>query len=112
MSLDLYLGMDIDVGTDEPYYVELWWRNITHNLTKMWSLAGVYDALYMSDGKEAHEVIEVVRKGLVEMKGHPARYKELNPPNGWGYYESALQFLSAFETACSQYHKGVIRVSK
>lgn len=110
MGLDLCLVKNIDVGIEEE--VELWWGNQTHNITPMWKLAGVYDALYMSSGKQAKDVIDDVRRGFNNMSENPEKYKKLNPSNGWGSYDSALTFLECFKSACDKYPFGEIVVSK
>jgi hypothetical protein len=110
VSLDIYLSGQCDVGTDEPIKVELYEANITHNVTPMWRKAGVYEALYKSDGKMAKEVGDVIKRGVCLMELHPDEYKKLNPPNGWGSYEGALEFLFEFAMACDRYPKAIIRV--
>lgn len=112
MSLDIYLYAKADVGKDEPIDCELYWRNCTHNLAPMWHLAGVYDALYKSNNDTAEKYIEVLEKGIADMEARPEEYKELNPPNGWGNYEGALNFLKDFTNNCKEYPKSIIGVSK
>ena len=111
MSLDLYLIPDAcpHCGRGGGYVFD---RNITHNLTRMWDKAGVYDALYMGDGKRASDVVEAVRAGVAAMKADPPTYQGLNASNGWGTYEHALPFLEAFLAACEENPSAVIRVSK
>lgn len=45
MSLDFYI--------EEIRPTAVYWRNITHNVVPMWKRAGVYDALYKSEGQLA-----------------------------------------------------------
>jgi hypothetical protein len=105
VSLDLYLEC-CECKHDS------WARNATHNLSKMWIEAGVYDALYESHGKTASEIRGSVADGLSLMRKEPNRFKALNPPNGWGSYEGAIEFLESLLIGCDATPKAVIRVSR
>ena len=89
-------------------------KNITHNLTGMWRRAGVYDALYMSEGKKASEVTEVLVAGLADMEAHPEIYDtdEYNASNGWGLYKHALPWLREVVAGFRAFPNAIIRVSK
>lgn len=110
MSLDIWLKIDVDTGGKEPYSVNLFDSNYTHNCVPMWKKAGIYEALYESEGKTAYEVIETLKKGLQDMKDHPKIYQELNPDNGWGDYESALKWIQELVDTFERHPKGVIGV--
>ena len=112
MSLDLYLYVDVDTGGPEPFQVNLFDRNITHNVTPMWHKAGVYDALYNSEGRLAGELVPVLESGLADMAVNYLEYRKLNPPNGWGDYDSAYDFLLKFMQACRKHPKSKVHVSK
>lgn len=112
MSLDVYLTIGVDVGGVEPVEMGLFDGNITHNVIPMWSKAGVYKALYESDGKLAGEIAETLASGVEAMRSRPNEYKALNPENGWGDYDGALQWLGDYAEACRKYPKAVIRVSR
>ena len=102
MSLDFYLEK-----TEEVFE-----SNMTHNVTDMWRKAGCYDALYMSDGIEASNVIPFLEKAIERMKLEPDEYKKLNPKNGWGDYETALKFLKEVLEGCYANEHAIIRISK
>ena len=103
MSLDIWLDDGItDIGD----------FNYTHNVTPMWKKAGVYDALYNSEGKEALEILPVLHSGINHMVVNQDEYLGLNPDNGWGDYEGALSFLIEFSECCAEYPKAVIGLSK
>lgn len=110
MSLDFYLEVPVDVGGKEPHVVGLFSRNITHNVAPMWVKAGVYDALYNSEGKQAREIIETLSSGENNMLANSAEYIALNPSNGWGNYNGALDFLQGVLAACKEYPKATIRI--
>ena len=113
MSLDIALYVDVDTGAPELYRAYIVYDcNMTHNVTPMWQLAGVYDALYNSDGTPAGQWLDVLRNGLRAMQERPAAYELLNPPNGWGRYDHALRFLERWLTSCERHPKALIEVSK
>ena len=110
MSLNIWLSIFVDVGTEEPYEVNLYDDNITSNLNPMWRQAGVYDALHL-DGKIAQEILPVLRQGLADMQAKPEVYKALNPENGWGDYEGAIDFLQNLIAACQKFPKACVFVN-
>ncbi len=112
MSLDISLEIFVDTGGKEIHSFELYSGNYTHNVTPMWHKAGVYGALYESHKQQASEIITTLESGIVEMESKPEEYKALNSPNGWGNYETALEFLREFTAACKQHPKAIISVSR
>lgn len=91
---------------------ELWWRNITHNLIPMWRKAGVYEALYESDGKTAGQYVVALRRGVEDIRQNFGEYKKLDSPNGWGLVEHALTFLEAALEAFQKNPDAFCRVSQ
>ena len=112
MSLDIWLQMDVDTGGSEPYRLCLGDLNITHNVTPMWTKAGVYNALYNSDGDLAEDYIETLERGLNHMEANESEYIPLNPPNKWGDYKGAIRFLEAWLQLCKKHPKMTICVWK
>lgn len=107
MSLDFYL---VRVQPTEVFS-----RNITHNLNKMASEAGIYEALWRPDEhdyQKAEQIIPILRKGLAILEGDPERFKKFNSPNGWGIYEHFVPFVKAVLEACEEYPDADIRVSR
>jgi hypothetical protein len=107
MSLHVYL---ID-PTDEPVY----WANVTHNLTKMASEAGIYEAVWRPEELNvefAEDLIPYVEDGLKALKSDTNYYKQFNPKNGWGNYEILLEFLEEYLKALKKYPKARIVVSR
>ena len=94
MSWSVYLSKrkmmtdEIDVG------------NHTYNVYPMYLRAmgnGLTDLL---NGKKCKDVIPILQKGIASMEDDPDTYKKMNPPNGWGTYETALEFLKEILNAC------------
>lgn len=112
MSLLIYLLMKVEAGSDKPYDAEMFARSVTHNLIPMWKKAGIYDALYNSNGKTAGDILEAVKAGLQDMNAKPEEYKLLNAEDGFGNYFGAVHFLFDLVKACEYYPKATIGVWK
>lgn len=91
---------------------ELFSINITHNLIPMWKKAGVYDALYMSEGHRAGEFVASLKAGVEDFRANFREYEKLNSPNGWGLAANALPFLEHVHAAFTRYPDAIIRISK
>jgi len=48
---------------------------------------------------------------LSEMRACPAVYREMNPPNGWGSYEGAIELLAKLRGWCLGHPTWTLRVS-
>jgi hypothetical protein len=91
MSLDLWLEMD--TGGPCPAVVGDNNLNYTHNVNPMWrELFGMSLGKYV-ENMQAQLVEEELKHAWVVMANDPGRFAPLNPPNGWGDYDSALRFL-------------------
>ena len=104
--------MSLDFSVYAPIITDVASANYTHNVTRMWKEAGVYDALYMSDGKQVKDIIDELNSGLSNMYANPEKYIAMNPTNGWGSYESALDWLKQLISNIESYPDGTICISK
>ena len=89
--------------------------NITHNLGDMADKAGIYMALWRPEeiGKtKASEIVELLEKGLADLKARPDHFKTFNSPNGWGMYEHFVPFVEKYLEACKEYPDAIIEVSR
>lgn len=112
MSLDISLYVTVDTGAAEPLRMDIDGMNMTHNVTPMWREAGVYAALYESDGTPAGQWLDALRAGVADMEARPAVYEALNPPNGWGRYRHSLPFLRRWLALCEQHPKALVGVCR
>lgn len=89
--------------------------NITHNLGEMADKAGIYRALWRPEeigAKYAKDIIEVVKKGLANLKASPEYFENFNSPNGWGMYKHFVPFVSEYLDALKEYPNAEIKVSR
>lgn len=109
-SLDIYLKIMVDTGGREKRNLQCFWGNSTHNVSNMWKEAGVYDALYNSEGMLAADLIPALEKGLKIMRKNPNKFNAMSHPT-WGSYELALPFLNDFKNACIDHPKSKVFVT-
>lgn len=93
---------------------EVYSANITHNLNKMASEAGIYEHLWRPDEigvTKANQLIIPLRDGLALLQTDPERFNKFNPKNGWGNYEGLIEFVRNYLVACEQYPDAEVFVS-
>lgn len=115
MSYDVYLVVDTGRtytdhrdGTIKPNPVSVWETNYTSNCSRMWCTAGV--DLHDLEGMSASEAAPRLEAAIEEMRTNPGKYKAMNPENGWGDYDSALQFLNDIRNACRLHPKTTVHI--
>jgi hypothetical protein len=114
---------------------EVYWANITHNLGKMADEAGIYEALWRpyqlrDDFKEfelyaddeyefeekciikASDIIEVLEKGLADLKARPKHFEKFNSSNGWGMYHNFVPFVERYLDACKENPECIVKVDR
>lgn len=109
MSLDIYFSE----LPKEP--VEVFSKNITHNLGTMADHAGIYKCLWRPDENgitHVHQIIEPLKSAIADMEANPEKYKPLSASNGWGTYEQFLPWLRELLAACEEHPNAEIRVSR
>lgn len=106
MSLDVYLVEDDS---------EVYWANITHNLTTMADRAGIYKHLWRPDEiglTKARELIEPLRSGLHGLVERPTYFEGFNAENGWGMYKHFVPFVANYLEACIAHPDANVNVSR
>lgn len=104
--------MSLDIWLTAVRPSQVFDANFTHNVTPMWREAGIYDALYMSAGKQAHEVLPALEAGLKLMQDDPVKYMAMDAQNGWGTYVHALPWLDSLVSSFRDNPDGIIGLSK
>lgn len=107
MSYDIYL--EIDTGGPEPATVyEI--GNYTSNVARMWAKALGY-RLADLHGKGAAESLPELERGVAAMESDPDGYRDMNPANGWGDYDGALDYLRQLRDGCARHPRTTIYIS-
>jgi len=89
--------------------------NITHNLAQMADEAGVYSQLWRPDengNPTAGELVGPLTKAIADMEARPEHYKQFNPPNGWGDYDTFLGWLHEVRDMCEEFPDAEIEASR
>ena len=109
--------------------------NITHNLGTMAEKAGIYEALWRphrlkenydipENNNEAEwefeeknitfakDIIEILEKGLNDLKERPKYFKQFDSPNGWGLYIHFVPFVEKYLKACKEHPDAKIEISR
>lgn len=107
------MSLDVHLMAIRP--TEVYSRNITHNLNKMAGEAGIYMHLWRPDEiglTKASDLIEPLTAGLQLLKSDPERFRQFNPPNGWGRYEYLVEFVEDYLQACIENPDAEVRASR
>ena len=107
--------MSLDVHLEDENGRDLYWRNITHNLTTMAEKADLYQCLWRPEEigiTTAHELIEPLSKGITFLAAYRSLCEQDNPPNGWGDWEGLYDFCCDYLKACTEYPLSTIRVCR
>lgn len=113
MSYDVRLA--VDTGGEELVSVTEY-RSPTYNLAPMFSEAlGIDMRDYGNgrrflDGMAAADALPIVTAALSKMALDPEHFRALNPPNGWGSYEGAVEFLQWLQMQCIKHPKATVLV--
>ncbi len=107
MSYDVWLV--IDTGGPQPVEVTVG-RNMTSNVGPMWRLAGADLAEF--HGRIAGDVLPLLDAAITDMRSNPAKYRALNPANGWGNYERCLDFLRGLRADFENHPRAIVQVSR
>jgi len=106
MSYDVYL--EIDTGGEESALLTEW--NYTSNCAAMWTAAGA--PIRDFHGKPASECAVILRAAIDTMRADPARFRAMDPPNGWGSYETLLPALEGLLSQMVNHPKATVSVSR
>ena len=103
------MSLDFDLYKDDKLVFQC---NITHNLIPMWDRAECYEALYLSEGKIAINILPSIEDAICDMALNRKSYKAMDADDGWGTYEHAFTFLQDVHNACMSFPSAKIKVSK
>jgi hypothetical protein len=107
MSYDISLVIETGAG-NWVEAVEI--GNYTSNVSGMWAKALGGQRLRELDNVSAGSAAAKLSAAVKAMEKDPGEYRKMNPENGWGDYEGALEYLRSLANACEQHPACVIRV--
>lgn len=101
MSYDVWLTVIQNEAGDETTVIDV--GNYTSNVADMWREAlggerGLADVIEASP--VAHSLVAPLFNAVTAMEIDPETYRAMNPDNGWGDYEGALDYLRRIADAC------------
>ncbi len=82
--------MEMDAGGSEPVGVTEH-AGMTYNVSPMYHKAGL--SIRDMEGKTGADMKPLLVQTLKHMQENEAEYLPLNPANGWGDYNSAMEFI-------------------
>ena len=108
MSYDI--GMEVDTGARYPASVGEW-HNYTYNVSQMFRLAFFGDTgINQLHGMTGKVAAPLINKAMTYMREHMDEMRELNPDNGWGNADGALEFLAKIHERALEHPKAVVGV--
>ena len=101
MSYDIRLAVKIEGADDWLTVATPEYDSPTYNLGRMFRECMGWN---FEQGKyyRVSEVIDNITSGIDELIDHEEKYKEYNPPNGWGDTMSALRTLKSLLECISE----------
>lgn len=110
MSLDVWLEDVIPARTGEVFSA-----NCTHNLWQTAEKAGIYTYIWCPNTigiTKAEQLIAPLTEGLNELKSKPEYFKQFDPENHWGDYDSFVKFVEEYLEACKSNPNATIHTSR
>lgn len=90
-------------------------HNVTHNLAPMFRSVGLdWHDFYERNGnggRKAAEMLPLAVTAYLLLKNNPEDYEYLNPPNGWGDLDGAVEFLERLLRDLARHPDAIIEVS-
>ena len=108
MSYDVSLMIDTGAG-DPIEAVEV--GNYTRNVSPMWRDALGGKLLSEFHDAPCSEAAGPLAGAVKRMEADPEKYRAMNPPNGWGDYEGAIDYLRRIAEACASHTKCTLWIS-
>ena len=85
--------------------------NYTFNVAPMFQLALGKGGIKQLNELNREEAIKLLKVGIKDMEENPEIYKKLNPENGWGNYEGALNTLIKIFNSLEENHNAEVSVN-
>ena len=85
--------------------------NYTYNVSQMFYDAFGGEGIRALSGMRGREAATWLKGGIDRMALSPEHYMAMNPKNGWGNYEGALQLLRELREWAERYPEAIFKVS-
>ena len=85
-------------------------KSPTYNLEPMFALALGGNIREVLHGIKAADAVPLLEKATKAMKRTPAKFKKLNPENGWGTYEGAVNSLCWLLEVCKEHPLATVEI--
>jgi hypothetical protein len=96
------MGYNVAFISDDEIEREFWSGSHTRNTGPMWTdVLGDTLANTIKNNPNLFELSAILLDGITKMKDNPEKYQAMNPPNGWGTYDSALDYLEQIYHMCT-----------
>lgn len=102
--------MSYDISLYKGKRVKARIGNYTYNISPMY-LKALGTSLLELDGVEVNIITPILLKGVEDMVNNKEEYLKLNPENGWGNYEGALEYLQKLLAECLKFPTAKIEVN-
>lgn len=125
MSLDIYLTQGDDQieecwnchGTGKMNRgPEVIYRdNITHNLTELAEVVGLYQACWRPEEigiTKANQLIPLLRAGLEKLRKDPKGCRAFDSPSGWGTYDKFVPWVEKYLKVCEEHPEADVKVDR
>lgn len=113
------MSLDVSLMVTQP--VVAFTNNITHNLSKMASKVILENGMNLCDVlwhpedynfKFAEDISEMLDEAYTILLSNPYHYRQFNPVNGWGNYDTLCMFVHKYRDACWDNPEAEIMVSR
>jgi hypothetical protein len=108
-----WIGVEavVDTGHSVEQSLELYDRNVTYNLSPMFYKAfDLEDGIRGLDKMLCSEAAPHIEEAIRRMTTDKDEYVKLNPENGWGTYDGAMEFLNEWFDAVREHPKARVYV--
>ena len=107
--------VSVRINTGNGKFLESGSFNQTYNVSQMFRRAFTEtdgDLFELRDlhGMICKNIVWSLNNAVKYMQEHSEEMRKLNPSNGWGNYEGALEFLAAIHELCLEHPLAVVNV--
>ena len=103
--------MSLDITLTAVRHTSIWDGNITHNLTIMADEVDLYTPIWRPSElgiERAEQLIPFLETGYSNLVRDKDRLEKYNPANGWGSYETLLEFTREYLEMCKNNPDAII----